>query len=92
MRERADQQPDGAWKAGVDGAQPGIVMLAQPAVGEYYRQEFLKGKAEDVARVLDVDATVKRGSTTYRAPSSPRTSPRSSPARSSRRVMPRTSG
>jgi hypothetical protein len=56
----------GAWKAGVDGAQPGIVMLAQPAVGEYYRQEFLRGEAEDVARVLDVDATVKRGSTTYK--------------------------
>jgi hypothetical protein len=56
----------GAWEAGVDGAQPGVVMLAQPAVGEFYRQEFLKGEAEDVARVLDIDTTVKAGSRTYR--------------------------
>lgn len=56
----------GAWEAGVDGAQPGVVMLAQPAVGAYYRQEFLKGEAEDVARVLDTDTTVKAGSRTYR--------------------------
>lgn len=56
----------GAWEAGVDGAQPGVVMLAQPAVGEYYRQEFLEGEAEDVARVLDTDTTVKAGSRTYR--------------------------
>jgi hypothetical protein len=26
----------GSWEAGVDGAQPGIVMLAQPTVGERY--------------------------------------------------------
>jgi hypothetical protein len=56
----------GAWEAGVDGAQPGVVMLARPQVGESYRQEFLEGEAEDVARVLDVDATVKAGSSTYR--------------------------
>jgi len=56
----------GAWEAGVDGAQPGVVMLAQPAVGEFYRQEFFEGEAEDVARVLDTDATVKLASTTYR--------------------------
>jgi hypothetical protein len=52
--------------AGVDGAQPGVVMLAQPAVGEYYRQEYLRGEAEDVARVLKIDATLKNGSTTYK--------------------------
>ena len=52
-------------EAGVDGAQPGIVMLAQPTVGEFYRQEFLEGEAEDVARVLDVDATIRSGSATY---------------------------
>ena len=56
----------GAWEAGVDGAQPGVVMLAQPQVGAFYRQEFLRGEAEDVARVLDVGATVKSGSSTYR--------------------------
>src|SRR4029078_2488431 len=35
----------GAWTAGVDGAQPGVVMLAQPSVGQYYRQEYLRGEA-----------------------------------------------
>jgi hypothetical protein len=56
----------GAWMAGVEGAQPGVVMLAQPTVGEYYRQEYLRGEAEDVARVLKIDGTLKNGSTTYK--------------------------
>ena len=56
----------GAWKAGVDGAQPGVVMLAAPSVGQYYRQEYLRGEAEDVARVLKTDGTLKNGSKTYR--------------------------
>jgi hypothetical protein len=55
----------GAWTAGVDGAQPGVVMLAQPSVGQYYRQEYLHGEAEDVARVLKTDGTLKNGSKTY---------------------------
>jgi hypothetical protein len=42
----------GAWEAGVDGAQPGIVMKARPAIGDSYRQEYLKGQAEDEAAVL----------------------------------------
>jgi hypothetical protein len=41
----------GSWEAGVDGAQPGIVMLAEPRVGERYRQEYLKGEAEDQGRI-----------------------------------------
>ena len=48
----------GSWEAGVDGALPGIVMLAQPTVGETYHQEFLKGEAEDVGKVLALDHTV----------------------------------
>lgn len=43
---------DGSWKAGRDGAKPGILMLAGPAVGDAYRQEMLLGDAEDVAEVL----------------------------------------
>ena len=31
---------EGSWEAGVDGAQPGIIMLADPQVGDAYRQEF----------------------------------------------------
>jgi hypothetical protein len=49
----------------VDGAQPGIVMLGQPDVGDYYRQEYYQGHAEDVARVREVGATMNVGDTTY---------------------------
>jgi len=48
----------GTWEAGVDGAQPGVVMLAQPTVGESYHQEFRKGEAEDVGKVIAIDDTV----------------------------------
>jgi hypothetical protein len=48
---------NGSWEAGVDGGQPGIIMKAHPRVGAAYRQEFLKGQAEDRARVLSVDAS-----------------------------------
>jgi hypothetical protein len=43
---------DGSWEAGVDGARPGIVMLADPRARDTYRQEFYPGHAEDKARVL----------------------------------------
>jgi hypothetical protein len=49
---------EGSWEAGVDGAQAGIIMLADPRVGDAYRQEFYEGEAEDVARVLALDASV----------------------------------
>jgi hypothetical protein len=42
----------GSWKAGVDGAQPGIVMPGEPAIGLRYRQEYLPGEAEDQATIL----------------------------------------
>jgi hypothetical protein len=47
----------GAWEAGVDGALPGIVMLADPAVGDAYRQEYYPGEAEDMAEVVRVGAS-----------------------------------
>jgi len=49
----------GSWEAGVDGAQPGIIMLADPQVGDTYRQEFYAGEAEDVAMVYAVGAGVE---------------------------------
>ena len=49
---------DGAWEAGVDGAKPGIVMLAAPDVGMKYRQEYYFNHAEDQAEVLAIDAMV----------------------------------
>jgi hypothetical protein len=48
---------DGSWLAGVDGAQPGIVMPAAPTVGTTYRQEFAPGDAEDAATVVSVTAS-----------------------------------
>jgi hypothetical protein len=48
----------GSWKAGVDGAQPGIVMLADPQAGDAYRQEYLQGEAEDLAEVTATTGTI----------------------------------
>ena len=55
----------GSWEAGVNGAQPGIIMKANPQVGDVYRQEYLKGEAEDMGEVLSLDATVTIGLGTY---------------------------
>jgi hypothetical protein len=49
---------EGTFMAGVDGAQPGIVMEAHPAVGDFYRQEFDLGNAEDFAEVVGLSASV----------------------------------
>jgi hypothetical protein len=46
---------EGSWEAGVDGALPGVIVPAEPAVGMSYRQEYLAGQAEDNARILSVD-------------------------------------
>jgi hypothetical protein len=42
----------GTWKAGVDGARPGIYMPAHPHLGQSARQEYYKGQAEDHFRVI----------------------------------------
>jgi hypothetical protein len=47
----------GAWEAGVDGALPGIIMRADPRIGDAYRQEFYPGEAEDMAEVIDRGAS-----------------------------------
>jgi hypothetical protein len=49
---------EGSWKAGVDGAKPGIFMPAHPKVGQSFRQEFYKGHAEDHFRVLSLLGSV----------------------------------
>lgn len=56
---------DGSWKAGVDGAQPGIVMPAAPQLGQTYRQEFYLGEAEDYASVLALAENVTVPAGTY---------------------------
>ena len=48
-----------SWKAGLDGAEPGIIMPAHPRAGESYRQEYYPpGEALDQARVLGHSGTV----------------------------------
>ncbi len=42
----------------MDGAQPGIIMKANPTVGDAYRQEYYKGQAEDMASVLSLVTAV----------------------------------
>jgi hypothetical protein len=57
---------EGSWEAGQRGAEPGIVMLANPQVGKSYRQEYEKGVAEDRAHVISrsVSVSVPYGSFT----------------------------
>ena len=45
----------GSFEAGVDGAQPGIVMPAEPTEGLSYRQEYYAGQAEDKAAIVSLD-------------------------------------
>jgi hypothetical protein len=49
---------EGSWEAGVNGAQAGIAMPAQPTPGQTYRQEYYKGSAEDNGQVLEVGTPV----------------------------------
>ena len=50
----------GSWEWGVDGALPGVIMWANPEshLGEEYRQEYYRRKAEDWAKIVSVGQTV----------------------------------
>jgi hypothetical protein len=50
---------EGSWEAGKHGARPGIIMQAHPKVGQTYRQEYEKGVAEDLARVLKLNGSAR---------------------------------
>ena len=50
---------EGSWEHGVDGAEAGIVVAAEPKQGLTYREEYYSGKAEDAAEVLSVDGKVQ---------------------------------
>ena len=43
---------DGSWKAGRDGAKPGILIGSAPQVGDIYQQEVALGEAEDIAKII----------------------------------------
>jgi hypothetical protein len=49
----------GSFEAGVDGAQPGVIVLARPRPGTRYRQEHYVGEAEDRAQVLSLAEQVE---------------------------------
>jgi hypothetical protein len=56
----------GSWEHGVDGAQAGIAVPANPEPGLEYRQEYYAGEAEDAATVLSVDEWVEVPAGSYR--------------------------
>ena len=49
----------GSFEAGVDGAQPGIIMPAEPRVGLTYRQEYHAGEAEDRGEIVSLHEQVE---------------------------------
>jgi hypothetical protein len=49
----------GSWQAGVDGAQPGILLPARPRPGRAYQQERYDGRAQERARVLRLGMKAK---------------------------------
>ena len=50
---------EGSFHAGVKGAKAGVFMQAQPQLGRQFRQEWFRGHAEDVFKVIGLDATVR---------------------------------
>jgi hypothetical protein len=48
----------GSWEAGVGGAEPGLIMEADPQPPDAYRQECLSGDAEDMAWVVSRGGSV----------------------------------
>lgn len=50
---------EGAWEAGENGAEAGIVVLGNPVEGLAYQQEYLEDEAEDMGKVLKLAVTVE---------------------------------
>jgi len=55
----------GSWEAGVDGANPGIIMMAKPLAGFRYRQEYYEDEAEDMGEVLSLNRSITVPHGTY---------------------------
>lgn len=55
----------GSWEHGVDGALAGVIMWANPTVGQAYRQEYYEGEAEDLAEVDRRGDTISVRAGTY---------------------------
>jgi hypothetical protein len=48
----------GSWQSGVHDAEPGIIMEADPQIPDAYRQEYLKGQAEDTAWIVNQGGSI----------------------------------
>jgi len=60
MRHGRFVKASDSWESGVDGAQPGIIVPADPTTGEAYRQEYYPpGQALDEATVLDLSGSIR---------------------------------
>jgi len=57
--QNGKKDTSGSFEAGRNGADAGIAMAAQPAVGLTYREEYYKGHAEDRTKVLALDQQVQ---------------------------------
>lgn len=49
---------DGAWEAGVNGAQAGIMMPGDPQIGDAGYQEFYEGNAQDMFEITGFGAEI----------------------------------
>jgi hypothetical protein len=49
---------EGSFHAGVKGAQPGVFMQAKPELGRKFRQEWFRGHAEDVFKVIGLSSRI----------------------------------
>jgi hypothetical protein len=49
---------EGSWEAGIDGAQPGIVMPGRAVPGEPYRHQYYKDESEDMAQIVAMNESV----------------------------------
>ena len=63
--EDGKEDKAGSWEGGIDGAQPGVIMMKYPLAGFSYRQEYYQGKAEDMAEVIRLNQTVTIGLDEY---------------------------
>ncbi len=57
---------DGAWRAGVDGAEPGVIMLGSPIIGARYFQEYAPMIAEDQGEIVGFESEITVPFGTYK--------------------------
>ena len=60
-----DTSTETSWIAGVNGARPGVAMLARPNVNNRYYQEVAPGDALDYGQVLATNQTVRVAGRTF---------------------------